>query len=409
MKRLPVLYLCPENMSPQTVGGRWCYAELFRLLAAEPWIDLKVIMVDVDGQDPASLDPRIALFPRVRLPKGIRALGYAIAHTLSGHPPHAVRARQNPKAREQVGQWLTEHDVILVDHYMGMGLLPDGWQGWPGRGQVWYRSLDQLATFFREAAACFPVWHPRHWWMRWEGKKAARFEAACFRDADRVLSISASDIRDFRRLYPATEVAFVPPMIGDPGQTWGDTGSRSLLFVGGLSYPPNRMAIGWLCREVAPRLAGIDPKLEILLAGTKPDALPPEWRHPAVRPLGFVPDDELDRLYRTCQAFLCPIDHGTGIKTKLLKALENGTPVLATLHSWEGTGEADPAQTIHLSDMAQVMGQLRAIQDPETRQRHHAHNLQRAGELRGQAARLLQDLRQLCNAGGTTEQEAAAP
>ena len=107
-----------------------------------------------------------------------------------------------------------------------------------------------------------------------------------------------------------------------------------VLFVGNLSYPPNRDAACVLLREVLPRLRRLLPApVTVTVAGSPgpdgPDAaLALLGSQPGVRVLGFVPD--LAACYRAADVVAAPLLDGGGTRIKLLEAMAHGVPVVTT-------------------------------------------------------------------------------
>lgn len=53
---------------------------------------------------------------------------------------------------------------------------------------------------------------------------------------------------------------------------------------------------------------------------------------------GFVSEEELSELYRTCRIVVVPLRYGAGVKGKVIEALYNGAPVVTTSIGAEGIG-----------------------------------------------------------------------
>jgi glycosyltransferase involved in cell wall biosynthesis len=118
---------------------------------------------------------------------------------------------------------------------------------------------------------------------------------------------------------------------GADGVGGRDTAGVRVLFVGNLSYPPNRDAAWVLLREVLPRLRRLLPgPVTITLAGPTGEdaALALLGAQPGVRMLGFVPD--LAACYRAADVVAAPLLTGSGTRIKLLEAMAHGVPVVTT-------------------------------------------------------------------------------
>jgi glycosyltransferase involved in cell wall biosynthesis len=121
------------------------------------------------------------------------------------------------------------------------------------------------------------------------------------------------------------------------------------LFVGLLSYAPNRDAMTWFARDVLPRLGAGGP--EVLVAGRDPG---PELESlareaPRLRLLGFVPD--LAPLYARAGVFVNPMRGGGGTRLKMLEAMAAGKAVVSTAIGAEGLA-LTPGRDVVVADTA---------------------------------------------------------
>jgi len=110
-----------------------------------------------------------------------------------------------------------------------------------------------------------------------------------------------------------------------------------ILFVGGLDYAPNRDAVTWLVREIAPALARTATvPWEIHLVGHGGPELLAELRadEPRIVAHGRVPD--VATHLAAARAVVVPLRAGGGTRIKVLEALAHGRPVVATTLGAEG-------------------------------------------------------------------------
>ncbi len=109
-----------------------------------------------------------------------------------------------------------------------------------------------------------------------------------------------------------------------------------LLFVGLMSYGPNRDAAKWFVREVFQAVvsAARPPVLDIVGGDPPEDVV--ELQGPASRVFvhGFVPD--LRTCYDRAAVVVCPIRTGSGTRLKVLEALSYGKAVVATTEAIRG-------------------------------------------------------------------------
>jgi polysaccharide biosynthesis protein PslH len=200
---------------------------------------------------------------------------------------------------------------------------------------------------YRRAAALAPtrLGRARGLLQTW---RLRRFERALARRADAVVAVSADEATLVQALAPATRVVVVPNGVDAEALTPSPPGAAAL-FVGLLSYAPNRDAVSWFAREVLPCLGADAP--EVLVAGRDPGAELQQLAAalPQLRLLGFVPD--LGPLYARAGVFVNPMRGGGGTRLKVLEAMAAGKAVVSTSIGAEGLA-LTPGRDVVVADTA---------------------------------------------------------
>jgi glycosyltransferase involved in cell wall biosynthesis len=142
------------------------------------------------------------------------------------------------------------------------------------------------------------------------------------RRAARVLAISARTRDDLVELYGvAPERIVVTPLAYDPAFRPGDDGHEPyLLFVGAIEPRKDPLAAADAARAVGRPLVVVGP--------AKDERLAAELLRRGAEVRGYVPKDELVRLYQRAAALLFPSRY-EGFGLPLLEAMASGTPVVA--------------------------------------------------------------------------------
>jgi glycosyltransferase involved in cell wall biosynthesis len=121
-------------------------------------------------------------------------------------------------------------------------------------------------------------------------------------------------------------IPFKPPAYPFP-----PTDSSTLLFVGSLWYPPNRMGIDRFLARSWPAIKAAQPRARLLLVGAAPPAVRQAWeQYPDVVAPGFV--DDLAEAYRNSAFTIAPIHSGGGTNIKILESLAYGRACVTTPH-----------------------------------------------------------------------------
>lgn len=124
--------------------------------------------------------------------------------------------------------------------------------------------------------------------------------------------------------------------------------NHRLIFVGRMSYLPNRQAARRLVVHIMPGILREIPDAELFLVGSNP---PKEIRSldngASIHVTGSV-DDVLPYL-RNSAILLCPLKLGTGTRFKVLEAMAAGIPVISTRLGCEGIA-GTPGSNIILAE-----------------------------------------------------------
>ena len=205
-----------------------------------------------------------------------------------------------------------------------------------------------------------------------------RFEGALARRATALVSVSADEAAIVRSMAPGARVVVAPNGV-DVDAVVPTPPGDAVLFVGLLSYAPNRDAMEWFTRDVLPQLGG---DVDVQVAGRDPgpalEAL--ARRDPRIRLLNFVPD--LAPLYARAAVFVNPMRGGGGTRTKMLGAMAAGKAIVSTTIGAEGLGLTSDRDVLIADTAAEFAAAVRGLLEDR----------ERAARL-GRAARALVDRR----------------
>ncbi len=156
---------------------------------------------------------------------------------------------------------------------------------------------------------------------------------------DRILAISELDRKKLiaRGLENHKVVVLTPSFKIKPCYRFG---SKSILFVGLLSWWPNKDAVLWFARKIYPRIKAKISQVKFIVVGANP---PEEIKKLAKKDKSIVITGYVKNIssyYQTAGVLVAPIRAGAGIPIKILDALASGLPVVCTTFAAQGIGES---------------------------------------------------------------------
>lgn len=272
---------------------------------------------------------------------------------------------------------VTKPTLVIVDHIYAAQNLPIEWL-WSRKIRFIFVAHDHMPSLIRDL---------------YEDKRGLRRKISYLSDlikstmieklllwrSDRIVFLSDHD----QAVYPAyrdKSLSLLPfdeapdddASQGTPAlPEWCTDDLAYVVFVGSPSFLPNRHALTWICEALSPALWKIAPACRIVLVGKGTSELSGE--SPNVIGCGFVSDGELEAILHASMALLSPIEHGSGLKIKVLDALAEGIPVIATKLSLQGFGKFHLPLTIRLDrpdDVANMISSLASGAIDTAKMRH---------------------------------------
>lgn len=166
-----------------------------------------------------------------------------------------------------------------------------------------------------------------------------KIEYELFEKADIGHVVGSYEQEIMQNAFPEKPIRNIPlyiyeDMLTDINKDFRDR--HDLLYVGGFGHPPNIDAVLWFGREVFPRILEKYPNMKWHVVGGK---VPTEIQNLASGNIiieGFLPDEDLHRLYRECRMAVVPLRVGAGVKGKVVEAAYFQIPLVTTSIGAEG-------------------------------------------------------------------------
>jgi len=142
-----------------------------------------------------------------------------------------------------------------------------------------------------------------------------------------------------------------------------DPASFRLLFVGGLSWYPNRDAIHHFLDDIWPLLSLEISDIQIDIIGKSPTQkiLAAAKNDSRIKIHGYV--DNIDRYYREASVYICPIRDGGGTKLKIIDALAHAVPIVANPIACEGIELSHGTSVLFAASAEDYVNQLNKLKN----------------------------------------------
>ncbi|MCR4648163.1 MAG: glycosyltransferase [Lachnospiraceae bacterium] len=169
--------------------------------------------------------------------------------------------------------------------------------------------------------------------------KWKEIEYDLFRKADVGHVVGSYEQGVMQKVFPDKPIRNIPLYIYDdiPDDIDKDFDKRKdMLFVGGFGHPPNADAVLWFAENVFPKILKKIPDIKWHVVGGKVPDKVQELNDEHILIEGFLSDEELHKLYRTCKLAVVPLRYGAGVKGKVVEAAYFQIPMVTTPIGAEG-------------------------------------------------------------------------
>lgn len=188
---------------------------------------------------------------------------------------------------------------------------------------------DSWTLRCREMRACARTWNERLYYAALAAREP-RFERQLYPQFDSCTVVADPDLAELRRVVPGLRAELIP--YGTDAEYFRplpvEKQPANLVFHGHLGYAPNIEAVTEFAHEIFPLVRRHAPAATFHIIGADPA--------PQVRALVGLDGVELsenlpDVRPGVCAGsiYVCPIRHGTGLKSKVLEAMAMRMPIVA--------------------------------------------------------------------------------
>jgi len=350
-----LLFITPSVPYPLDNGGRIRVYNLLKSLAHHHEISLVAVAVRYTS-DPitdfesarqalSKLCRRVEIVPNIL---GRSDILYRLGKSLTTTTPEIISDLACAEARQIVRRVLVEDQIELIHaeqlHVAPYALFATGLPKVLAEQNVEFRVWRDYAFHYRT------LLHRLLSLVEWQ--KLLRYEPWMCRHFDCIVAVSEPDRVQLQRLLPQTPVVLVPNGVDldyfDGSDTVTAPDENTLVFTGTMAYGPNEDAMLYFHRTIFPLVKQRVPEAKLLIVGQSPPRRILELSNDTDTIVtGYVPDT---RPYlRRAKVFVVPARIGGGPRLKVVEAMAQGVPVVATPAGAEGL-DVTPGENILVAE-----------------------------------------------------------
>lgn len=181
-------------------------------------------------------------------------------------------------------------------------------------------------------------------------------ELAEMRAFDHIITLTETDKEILSGYIPTEKISVSPAVIRqmDDDTTFSSCGNE-FAFVGGWSHLPNLDAVVWFCNNIIPVLRERKFSFRLYVVGSWKKKLVKEFtrRYPEIVFTGFIKDIEP---FLKGKISLVPIRIGSGMRIKILEAINSMSPFITTTKGVEGQDFRDGEECL-VADTAEAFAE----------------------------------------------------
>lgn len=309
-----------------------------------------------------------------RMPRPLRESIYAVRRV----PYHLRQYRRDPWPDEvqrclqpsfrQALRWALakqRYDIVIAEWPEAAPYVNELPQS---AGRVYESHELRSITYWRRLASAATPDEKLYWLTQWlKMKRLERFAMTSF---DLVTAVSTREAALLRRYGGRARVVANPiglDLTRWPRQDLQPRDPNTLIFLGRMSYTPNKDAVLFFLERIYPRIQAAQPDVRFLVIGGRPDEEILAWNgRDGVTVTGYVPD--VRPYLEQGTVFVLPIRHGSGVKIKMLEAMAAGIPIVSTPEGCEGI-EIEPGKHMEVAtnEAEFATAVVRLLRDPGRR------------------------------------------
>ncbi len=172
--------------------------------------------------------------------------------------------------------------------------------------------------------------------------KWKKIEYELFEKADVGHVVGSYEQEIMQKAFPDKPIRNIPLYIYDEIQNdinKNFSKRKDIMYVGGFGHEPNIDAVLWFAKEVFPKVREKYPEMKWHVVGSKVTKEIEALASDNIIIEGFMSDEDLHALYKSCRMAIVPLRVGAGVKGKVVESAYFQIPLITTSIGAEGLDE----------------------------------------------------------------------
>ncbi len=205
-------------------------------------------------------------------------------------------------------------------------------------------------------------------YLKIQSKRIKTFEIKQLGLVDSVVAISKADENSFRSFNATTKIITIPFGIDVNNEKFQTLSPiNSIFYIGALDWLPNQEALIWFLEKVWPNVLKIFPWLEFHIAGRNAPKRLTDKLKKAKRVIFYGEVESSSDFMNTHDLMVVPLFSGSGMRVKIIEAMNNGNVIVASNKACEGIPVQNDKHLRTANSIDEFVSAIeKSIKQPET-------------------------------------------
>ncbi|MHB1546046.1 MAG: glycosyltransferase family 4 protein [bacterium] len=256
--------------------------------------------------------------------------------------PLTVYRHFSKNFKNHIEKIIDDFDIAFIDYYSMAQYITDHFKG---KKIIHTHNAEYIMWQRKVSIESNPI---VKFLIYTESKRVKNFEKLEYKKFDKVLCVSSNDVENIKKIgVDENKIELISAtgnrkLISFPDIQFDST-EKSLIYIGTLSWEANIDGLIWFIKNCWTVLYRQNPDIRLNIIGASPGYKIKKLikNLSNVYLTGYLSEEDIEGYYSKSRVFIAPLRFGSGIKVKILNAMNRGIPTVTTSIGAEGIGAVD--------------------------------------------------------------------